>query len=191
MGTPICKVVSGAEEENADNMKKDGRIKAIEMLSQNPNLNSFEKEIILRDIGQFDEAHISFAVENIPYTARKQIARASLAIQDLLLGKEPEMYFGADISYQRYIYNYVVDHRAQLKTKFPRFFEHLKKMQPIFEQNAQMQGQKAKQQMDMQKAQAGAGDGKPTPPAPGAVKSPIQQNGIQKTAQKVGQSVNK
>ena len=160
MGTPTVTCVSGSEEENADNMKRDGRVKAIEMIAQNPNLNSFEKEMVLRDIGQFDEAQIMFAVESIPYTARKQIAHASQTIQDLLLGKEPEIYYGADISYQRYIYNYVIDHKSDLKKKFPRFFEHLKKMQPIFEQNAKMQGQKAKQQQML--AQKGAGDGKDT-----------------------------
>lgn len=165
MGTPTVKVVSGSEEENADNMKRDARVKAIEMLTQNPNLNSFEKEIILRDIGQFDEAQIAFAVENIPYTARKQIAHASKTIQSLLLNKEPEIYYGADVSYQRYIYNYVIDHKSDLKTKFPRFFAHLKMMQPIFEQNATQQGQKQNQQQMLAKAQANAGtpNGKPSP----------------------------
>ena len=165
MGAPICKVVSTSEQESQDSMKRDGRIKAITMLTENQNLNSFEKEMILRDIGQFDEAQITFAVENMPYSARKQVAHASQDLQALFAGKEPETYYGADGTYQKYFYEWIIDHKSQLSTKFPRFFEYLKKMQPIFEANAKMQGQKANSQMQQQKAAAGAqgGGGAPAP----------------------------
>ena len=52
-------------KESLDNIKRDSKAKAIEMVSQNPSLNKFEKETIYREVGQFDESQIAFLVDDL------------------------------------------------------------------------------------------------------------------------------
>lgn len=184
-----CSVASTSEQEASDNVKTQGRIEAINLITGNPNLSSFEKEIILRDIGKFDENQIAFALQNIPYTARKQIAHASRVIQDILRGKEPDVYFGADISYQKYIYNWLIDHKSDMKKKpevFRKFMEFLKAIAPIVQQNMQMAGKRQANQIQQQRAMQ--------PQAKGAAKPAAKSSSVstsrvaQKSAQRTGLS---
>lgn len=186
---PTCRATSTSEQENANNMKQQAHVQAIEMLAQNPNLNSFEKEVILRNIGKFSESEIAFALENVPYTARKQIAHASLAIQDMLKDKSPEPYYGADVSYSRYIFQFYVDNKQKIVKKRGRaklFSDFMNSIAPIVQQNMQAQGKRDASQMARQKASqaaaGGQGQGGPTAGG-GPAKSPVQM------AQRMGQSL--
>lgn len=185
MGSPSCRATSTSEQENANNMKQQAHVQAIQMISENPNLNSFEKEVILRNIGKFSESEIAFALENVPYTARKQIAHASMAIQDMLKDIDPEVYYGADISYQRYIYQFYVDNKDKIVKKpgrARRFSSFMSAIAPIIQSNMSMQGKRDASQMSRQSADSGGQAGSPAPKGE-PVKSSMGM------AQKMGQAV--
>lgn len=175
-------VTSTSEQESSDTLKKDGRMKAIEMVTQNPNLTKYEKETIYRDIGQFDESEISFLLDDKGAVSKKQIAHASQAIQDILLKKKPDIYYGADLAYLVYFKNYITDHKKQIQSKEAEFNDFLNIMAPIIQKNQEDNVANAPKQ-----PQVGP-DGKPIQPAP-PTQTPIAPKSlsIPATAQRVGQ----
>lgn len=128
-------VISTAEQEQADQMKKDSRVKAVEMVAQNPNLTRYEKETIYRNVGQFGEDEITFLLDTKGEYSKKQIAYASQNIQDILFGKEPDIYYGADNSYFSYLNNYLIDHKNHIRGKEGSFMNLIKIMTPIVQDN--------------------------------------------------------
>lgn len=130
-------VISTSEQENRDLLKREGRIKAIELIRANPNASNYEKELILRDVGGFDDTEVSFFLDSESYESQKQIAHASENIQNILLGKETDVYYGADVSYLQYIENYLIDNKSKIKNKTQAFEQHLEEMIPIVAQNMQ------------------------------------------------------
>ena len=158
-------ITSTSEQEQADAMKKDSRVKAIEMITQNPNLTRYEKETIYRDIGQFTEDEIMFLLDAKGEISKKQIAHASQDIQNVLQGKQIDPWYGADISYLNYINSYIIDHKNHVNGKEEGFAKLLEIMSPIVEGNMVRQARTAPP-----KPQVGP-DGKPiepeTPPAGG------------------------
>lgn len=157
-------VTSTSEQEAADNIKRDSRVKAIEMVAQNPLLSKFEKETIYRDVGNFDETAISFLLNEESYNSRKQIGHASKAIQDLFHGKTPEVYYGADDSYLQYIQNWMIDHKSQLKKKYQNYTNFINAMVPIAYQNVLRKKKKEAQDVQEQQQQNQVQQG--TGPAP-------------------------
>jgi len=149
-----CTVMSTSEQENRDVTKKQNRINAITMIRANPQASKYEKELILRDIGGFDDTEVNFFLDSESYESQKQIAHASENIQNMLNGKATEIYYGADVSYLMYIENYIVDNKNMLKGKEQRFVAHLKEMFPVVANNmrrkAQMQIMKKTMESFMQ-----------------------------------------
>lgn len=159
-------VTSTSEQEGADALKKDGRIKAIEMANENPNLTKYEKETIYRDIGQFDEAEIALLLDKQGSISKKQIAHASQAIQNILLGKKPDIYYGADLSYLTYFKQYIMDNKNEILKKEKQFGEFLNTMAPIVETNMQDLAKNTPPTPPV------GPDGKPLPPPPPAKPAP-------------------
>ncbi len=161
---------STSEQENRDNTKRQSHINAITMVAQNPNLSKYEKEVIYRDIGQFDDNEVGFLLDSQNYESKKQIAHASKNIQAMLLGKPTDVYYGAEITYLTYIENYLIDNKNLIMGKEQLFIAHLREMFQIVAANMQ---RKAKQ-MIMKKtlesflqAQAPTGPVAPTPATEG------------------------
>lgn len=139
-----CTVVSTSEQENRDNVRRQSHINAVNMVATNPNLTKYEKEVIYRDIGQFDDNEVAFLLDPQSYESKKQIAHASQNITNILIGKPTDVYYGADVTYLQYVENYLIDNKDKI-TKFVNQFEmHLQEMLPIVAQNMQ---RKAKQQI--------------------------------------------
>lgn len=182
--------VSNSEQENLDVIRRDSKAKAIDMVSNGQNLNKFEKEVIYREVGQFDENQIAFLVDDLPYSARKQIAHASKAIQALLLKKKPSIYYNADSAYLQYIQDWMLDQQDKLKKdgKYKGFVGFIKAMGDVVNQNM---ARKAKNDVRAQKRAAmlqapgpgGAPAADPNAAAQGQVPSPFS------AAQKMGASM--
>lgn len=128
-------ISSSTEQEGQDAMKKDAKLKAIQLVTENPNLTDYEKETIYRDIGQFNETDVKLLLDKQGNISKKQIAHASDAIQDILLGKKPDIYFGADVAYLNYFHDYIVDHKSQIKGKEQEFMDFLNVMAPVVKKN--------------------------------------------------------
>ena len=148
-------VGSTAEQEQADAMKKDGKVKAIEMVTQNPNLTKYEKETIYREVGQFDENEIALLLDTKGEISKKQIAHASQNIQDILENKEPDVYYGADNAYLEYLDSWITDHKGHVRGKEDRFARLMEQMAPIIEQNTMRKAKKLGQQQGQQQGAQG------------------------------------
>lgn len=178
-------IVSTAEQEQADQLKKDSRIKAIQMVAENPNLTRYEKETIYRDVGQYTEDEIAFLLDAKGEISKKQIGHAAQNIQDILLDKVPDIYYGADIAYMNYLNNYLIDHKKHVWGKEEKFIALLKMMSPIVEENMIRLAKNAPVQ-----PQVGS-DGKPVAPVDnGAGGKPTEQKlSLNSTARKMAGAV--
>lgn len=169
----IIDVTSSSEQEQSDQLKKQGQVQAIETVAQNPQLTKYEKEIIYRNIGGFDESEIMFLLDTEGTMSKKQYSFASQAIEAILLDKDPHIYYGADLSYAKYVRSYFIDNKDKIMGKEKQFSEFLARMQPIIDENMKLkaledaQKQKAQQQQNGQDQggdQGGQGNnGKPQP----------------------------
>lgn len=141
MGKIGIAVTSSSEQESGDDIKKQGQVQAIEMVAQNPTMTRYEKEVIYRNIGQFSESEIMFLLDQNGALSRKQYAHASAAIQNILLGKEPDIYYGADMAYAKYIQSYLIDNKTKVRGKEDQFMKFIEIITPIVQSNAQQQAQ--------------------------------------------------
>lgn len=179
-------IVSTAEQEQADQLKKDSRVKAIELVAQNPNLTRYEKETIYRDVGQYTEDEIVFLLDSKGEISKKQIAHASQNIQDILQGKTPDIYYGADIAYLNYVNNYLIDHKNHVRGKENEFLALMQFMSPIVEENMIRLAKNAPPQ-----PQVGP-DGKPVDPNAGGGEGQGQAGGklsVNSTARRMAGTV--
>lgn len=176
-------VTSLSEQESSDAMKKDGQIKAIDMVTKSPNLTRYEKEIIYRNIGQFDENEINLLLDTQGLMSRKQIAHASGAIQDILINKKPDIYYGADISYLNYFKQYVTDHKSQISGKEDKFMAFLQIIGPIIDSNMKDAAKNAPQPQQQEQDPNKKPEESQAPKAPNSLSIPASANRMAKVAQ--------
>lgn len=134
-GLPGVSVTSTSEQEGSDAMKRDGQINAIELVAKNPTLSRYEKETIYRNVGQFDENEIALLLDTKGELSKKQLGHASQNIQDVLLGREPDIYYGADVAYLNYLTTYIEDHKSHVMGKEEKFLALINTMTPIVQEN--------------------------------------------------------
>lgn len=151
-------VRSSTEQEQQDTMKKQAKAEAITQVTGNPTLTPYEKEVIYREIGGFDESEIQFLLDKKGDLSRKQYAHASQNIQDILLEKEPDIYYGADISYLSFVKQYLVDNKNKIMGKEKGIAELLTIMGPIVQQNMTEQAKVDAQNQQQQNQQNGQQD---------------------------------
>lgn len=131
------KTVSTSKQERDDMTKKDSQSKALQMILNSPNVNAkWRDEQILR-LGQWDDSDISAALDTQSFTSKKSIAYASQALQDILAGKKPEMWFGADMAYLEYLHNFARDNKSSLKDNYQELFRFITQVAPIVHENMQ------------------------------------------------------
>lgn len=167
---------STSEQENRDNTKRQSHINAITMvqqgMAQNPNMSAYEKEVIYRDIGQFDDNEVNFLLDSQSYESKKQIAHASKNIQAILLGKPTDIYYGAEVTYLTYIENYLIDNKSLIRGKEQAFILHLKEMFQIVAQNMQ---RKAKQMIMRKELESYLATPQPVATGGGSGQQPVAQ----------------
>lgn len=147
------KVISSSAEMLDDKSKKDSRVQALTLTAASPNISSkWRDEQILKTIGGFDDAEIKLGMDAQSYGSKKQVAHASSAIQTLLKGKLPDIYYGADKVFLQYIQDFVQDNKTKvMKQKahpvngvtvalIALFGEYIQKMAPIVADNETRKG---------------------------------------------------
>lgn len=113
-GTIGVEVISESSEQQESGSKKQARAQSLDALAEDQNVNSkWRTEQRLR-LGEWADSEISMAMDTQTYGSKKQIAKASAAIQDLLRGKMPPIYYGADIGFLQYIQDFQTDNRDKL-----------------------------------------------------------------------------
>lgn len=78
----------------------------------------------LLEVGEFEEYEIAEALDVKSKADRKSLAKASEAIQLVLRGKQPDLWYGANIGFIQKIVDYAKDHRTTLGPKFEELIKY-------------------------------------------------------------------
>lgn len=157
------RVVSSTSRKAEAQSKKEGRIKANELLQNSQNVNSEMRDAAtLRDIGGYSEAEIRIWLDTKNYASRESIAKAHIAIQEILMGDEPDLNFAADVSFVKTIREYAIDHRGKLGVeKFKKFMAYFEANMHFVQDNevasAKQRGQQNARRQDLAAGMAGKG----------------------------------
>lgn len=137
--TPEVVVISSTQRKQESQNKKAARVESLKLLMQSQNINSeWRDSAILRDIGGYEEAEIKLAMDTKNYASRESVAKAHIAIHELLDDEEPEFNFAADAVFLKVIFDYAMDHRNKLgKKKFKKFAMYLSRHAQAAMKNAQ------------------------------------------------------
>lgn len=154
------KVVSTSSEELDNQTKKNARIQALSMVAEDPNVSSqWRTEATLKTVGGFTDEEIKIAMEVQSYGSKKQIAHASKAIQELLKGKMPDIYYNADAVFLQYLQDFVTDNKNKVMKRkvhpqhgievylIALFGEYMNSMAQIVQQNELRKQAAAKQKI--------------------------------------------
>ena len=113
----------------------------------NPKWRSAE---ILRTIGGYEDAEIAEAQDTKSNSDKKSIAKAAEAIQLILQGKQPEIWYGATPAFQQKIVDYASDKRTTLKAKYDALLEYSMAHGEIVMQNMERKAAEDSREMMMQ-----------------------------------------
>lgn len=129
-------IISSDEQIQESEIRKEKRKEALLALAQSPNVNGKKRdEEILRSIGEYTDQEIAEFLDVQTYSDKKSIAKAAEAIQLILRGKKPELWYGATIAFMQKITDFASDKRSTLKDKFDVLIEYAMAHQSIVAQN--------------------------------------------------------
>jgi hypothetical protein len=117
MGKIGVTVVSTSAEQSDNDAKKQAKMQSLTMVAQDPNVSSEWRTEQTLKFGGWDDSEVRQAMDTQTYGSRKMVAKASLAIQELLNGEMPDPYFNADTSYMQYIQDFAIDNKDKLTKK--------------------------------------------------------------------------
>ena len=106
-------IVEGSTvEAELNEAMKQSRQKALSAIEGNPDLmKEVSPRWLVEEIlktGRFEDEAVRRALDSKNYGSEESIARADLAIEQILKGKEPRKYQGADLAFVSYIYDYAM-----------------------------------------------------------------------------------
>ncbi len=104
-------IVEGSTvEQEMNEAMRQSKQKALEAIKSDPDL---KKEInpkwMIEEIlktGNYTPEDVRRATDVKNYGSEESISRADLAIEEILKGKKPRLYLGADLAFMTYIFNY-------------------------------------------------------------------------------------
>lgn len=124
-------------------------------------------EEILRSVGRYEEADIATALDVKSSTNKRSQAKAAEAIQLILQGQKPDLWYGASIEFMQKIVDYATDKRATLKDKYAALLDYATAHTDIVMQNLQRKvAEEARMAAVMQPQPTGSAP-TPTPPPSG------------------------
>ncbi len=163
-------LITATDQQVQDSeMKAKKRQEALTLLTGSPNVNSKKRdEEILRSIGDYNDQEVAEFLDVKTYSDRKSIAKASDAIQQILRGKQPELWHGATIAFMQKIVDYANDKRSTLKEKYDQLLAystaHVEIVKANLESKVAEDARLAQQQQMMAPAAPGAAPAKPDNP---------------------------
>lgn len=133
-------ISSSSRDAAEDRNKVAARSKAQELITADPTLSPivnarWRAEQIYRDIGGYSDEEIAIALDPMNYGSKEVMGYAFEAVQDLLEGKMPEIYYGADVAFVQHLMDFSMAHKSSLKEKTLKFQEYIKKCIPVVKEN--------------------------------------------------------
>jgi hypothetical protein len=118
-------------------LKAEKRAKALTLVDPNFVNPQKRNEEILKSVGDYEDAEIAEFLDTKTYSDRKAIAKASEAIQFILMGKEPLVWYGANVAFMQKIVDFASDKRATLGDKFQKLMDYAMSHKEIAMQNVE------------------------------------------------------
>lgn len=133
-------IVSTDKQAQEGELKKEKRKAALEAIGADPLLAptispKWRATEILSSIGEYDEAEVAEALDVKSAADKKSLARAAEAIQLILRGKKPDLWYGATITFIQKIVDFASDRRSTLKDKFNTLVDYAMAHKDIAKQN--------------------------------------------------------
>ncbi len=122
-------IITSSDKQVLDNeMKAQKRKDIIVAIGADPVLSTlanpqFRLEEMLRS-GEWDDVEIAVAMDNKNYADKKALAHAAEAIQLILQGVKPDLWFGANVAYIQKIKDFAIDNRSTLGKKYDQLLEY-------------------------------------------------------------------
>ncbi len=117
-------IQSSDQQQSANEMKAKRRAEALAMVDPMTINPQWRNEQILRSVGEFEDEEIAQAQDIQTYNDRKSLAKASEAINMILLGKEPLVWHGATVSFMQKIHDFASDKQSTLGDKFETLVQY-------------------------------------------------------------------
>ena len=112
-------IISTDKQAMESETRTQKRKEALIAVTNSPNINSkWKDEEILRSVGGYDDVEIASALDIKTYSDQKSLAKAAEAIQFILQGKQPTLWYGAIPAFMQKIVDYASDNRTTLKEKY-------------------------------------------------------------------------
>ena len=118
-------VTSTKQQNQEDAMRKEQKSGALaslqpdELALLNPK---WRVQVKLKDIGGWDEAELQEALDKDNFYSKDMMARADMAIEMMLKGKEPETCYDATSAFTQKIIDFAKAHRNNLKNEKVKMF---------------------------------------------------------------------
>jgi hypothetical protein len=113
---PDVIIQSREQQKQESEMRKEKRIKALEMTADLPLNPKKKAEAALKDIGEYDDQEVAEFLDVQTYQDKKSLAKASEAIQAIKGGKTPPLWYGATTAFMQKLVDFATDNRA----KYPK-----------------------------------------------------------------------
>lgn len=173
-------ITSTKQQNQEDAMRKEQKNTALQAIQADPALSQlinpkWRVEKILKDVGGFEEAEMQEALDKDNFYTKDMMAKADIAIEMLLKGKQPEMVWDATSAFAQKILDFAKAHRNTLKDKVQLFTAYVQMhTQVITENMARMavgvKNQQAQQQGGQQQGQP-QGQPQQVAPRPGTIQA--------------------
>lgn len=177
-------IVSTDKEMQESELKIQNRKAALEEVGADPVLVGVvnpqkRAEELLRSVGQYDDHEIAEFLDTKTYSDKKSINKASEAIQIILRGQKPDLWYGATTAFMQKIVDFAADNRSTLKEKFDILIEYATAHQDIVMANMQRKASDVARGINQNRAsqsQTPPGNGEKTvnPGIPGGVSKAMQ-----------------
>jgi hypothetical protein len=135
-------IISTEQKAQESELKAQRRKDALLALAQSPNINSKKRdEEILRSIGDYTDQEVAEFLDVQTYSDKKSLAKAAEAIQLILQGQKPVLWYGATPAFMQKIVDFASDKRSTLKEKFDTLIDYAMEHSEIVAQNVQRKAQ--------------------------------------------------
>ncbi len=168
-------IISTDQQVQESELKAKRRSEALGMVLNSPNINGRKRdEEILTSIGGYEDADVAEFLDTKTYSDRKSIAKASVAIDMILRGEEPELWYGATIAFMQKIKDVADDKRSTLKGKYEQLINYAMAHKEIVQDNIERSIAEEMRVATQQQVQGGA---MPTP-QPSQAENPGMSGGV-------------
>ncbi len=160
-------IISTDQEVQNSEMKAKRRTEALTLVINSPNVNGKKRdEEILTSVGDYSDEEVAEFLDIKTYSDRKSIARASVAIEMILRGEKPDLWYGATIAFMQKIVDYANDKRSTLKDKYQILMDYSMEHTEIVRENIERKVAEEARIMGEQPMPADGSGAMPTPGAP-------------------------